>query len=136
MLEDIAGYIEFQFTPLREGLLFEFVYLLNSSEFQFTPLREGLHVRLVPSGSIRNFNSRPCGRGFPSRFSGGPVLFIFQFTPLREGLRVLILAHRGELLISIHAPAGGASEVGAWIRFNPLISIHAPAGGASGDGKL
>ena len=35
------------------------------------------------------------------------------------------------MIISIHAPAGGASETGGLEIPIPGISIHAPAGGAS-----
>ena len=80
-----------------------------------------------------HFNSRPCGRGF---------------------LKVATAIVRK--LISIHAPAGGASNhfrrffldgsyfnsrpcgrgfVGRCVAWSPVsISIHAPAGGASSEG--
>ena len=87
--QDMKGYMTlFQFTPLREGL-HEFNCKFNDSIlFQFTPLREGLPGCDVGRRNERNFNSRPCERGFdlPDSSSGHPVLF--QFTPLREGLRL------------------------------------------------
>ena len=58
----------------------------------------------------KNFNSRPCGRGFPDILITEGEHVIFQFTPLREGL---LVQPKEDLLyeqISIHAPAGGASS--------------------------
>ena len=65
------------------------VTLVLSEVFQFTPLREG---RLTAVNSrlhiIKNFNSRPCGRG--------------------DTIRPSSLHRRSR--ISIHAPAGGATR--------------------------
>ena len=101
--------------------------------FQFTPLREGR-----PLGApqlevvVSNFNSRPCERG-----------------DAPEDMAVMVAE-----IISIHAPARGATEgkaatieVGEVFQFTPLregrrytggrllcfpvISIHAPARGAT-----
>ena len=100
-------------------------------EFQFTPLREGLLNSIIFSSYPVNFNSRPCERGFaeaehciighpisihaPAR--GASISFccdmvvvcLFQFTPLREGLPDLCCCRCPNLCISIHAPARGAS---------------------------
>ena len=81
------------------------------------------------------------------------VLELFQFTPLREGRRSLYSSPFLLMLISIHAPAGGATgdiprkdiartyfnsrpcgrgdPVTCSRLKNKLISIHAPAGGAT-----
>ena len=98
--------------------------------FQFTPLREGRQSQkvLIDNGKF-NFNSRPCGRGDPFRRH----LFTVR-------------------LISIHAPAGGATRSffnrpdRDYFNSRPCgrgdtlptrkesvmyISIHAPAGGAT-----
>ena len=56
--------LQFQFTPLREGLLEQFFIYYSFMQFQFTPLREGL---------------LGIGVGFEKNIP-------FQFTPLREGL--------------------------------------------------
>ena len=56
---------------------------------------------------------------------------IFQFTPLREGLLVSKRTCQVFLLISIHAPARGASTPKNEKRLCLQISIHAPARGAS-----
>ena len=99
--------------------------------FQFTPLREGLQY----------LNSTWRER------------VVFQFTPLREGLPEGHRIQQQSALISIHAPARGASLPGSQkgvqnrFQFTPLreglrysvaafnltitISIHAPARGAS-----
>ena len=77
----------FQFTPLREGRLFPLGLVTVNLGFQFTPLREGR------PGSLPMYS--PC--------------LIFQFTPLREGRRSARNGRDQLRLISIHAPAGGAT---------------------------
>ena len=60
----VPSVTEFQFTPLREGLLLTIHKTVFRCLFQFTPLREGLPVLFnKPRSNIE-----------------------FQFTPLREGL--------------------------------------------------
>ena len=56
------------------------------------------------------FNSRPCGRGDVAAPVVVRIEGQFQFTPLREGRRdadALLVAVQ---TISIHAPAGGATD--------------------------
>ena len=143
--------LEFQFTPLREGLRLCYFYasqrrisihapargasrfqkaISTAGKFQFTPLREGLHYWNV------NLHH---GK-------------LFQFTPLREGLRwsnwdyreeyyfnsrpcergfVAMLNQGVQFYISIHAPARGASCIPSVCTGRWNISIHAPARGAS-----
>ena len=107
---ELGTLTKFQFTPLREGRPLSAVLVLVVYQFQFTPLREGRRIAL-------------------------PIICatpIFQFTPLREGRLYTPEEFILHTLISIHAPAGGATR----FRFGPLyqpcaISIHAPAGGAT-----
>ena len=47
---------------------------------------------------------------------------------------MMALASETAMIISIHAPAGGATEISAALEKVLLISIHAPAGGATGAG--
>jgi len=84
-------------------------YGRDSDWFQSTPLREG-------------------------RLNAWFPLFkadTFQSTPLREGRRHPVLGGQRMRIVSIHAPARGATKVcddlGAW-RY---VSIHAPARGAT-----
>ena len=77
--------------------------------FQFTPLREGRPASLP---SVRTISQ-------------------FQFTPLREGRQQPGAVRGTGGLISIHAPAGGATRVLVCGLKDVLISIHAPAGGAT-----
>ena len=127
--------VRFQFTPLREGRLYDqngkmlgvlisihapprgatrptesVVYLPNV--FQFTPLREGR-----PAASLRH--------KAPLRF---------QFTPLREG-RPMVTVEQVEIYISIHAPPRGATRavmeyiLARQFQFTPLREgrPHRPA---------
>ena len=146
----------FQFTPLREGRPGDPARRSRPSlQFQFTPLREGRPGdparRSRPSLQFQFTPLREGRPGDPARRSRPSLQF--QFTPLREGRRVYRRqsnAHqhyfnsrpceRGDAaaacccyrpLISIHAPARGATAV---FRSNPdrkQISIHAPARGAT-----
>ena len=100
--------------------------------FQFTPLREGLLLSFGVFAVIKSyFNSRPCGRGFRESRSEKMRMLLFQFTPLREGLHIQSRSASRNDRISIHAPAGGASQGGCGGTAFCTISIHAPAGGAS-----
>ena len=66
-------------------------------------------LSIVKNGELVKFNSRPCGRGDQ---------------PAPQG--------DGRADISIHAPAGGATQAAPFdARRDFYISIHAPAGGAT-----
>ena len=131
VLTDCTKCLVFQFTPLREGRLphpyisgsFSLIsihapaggatsahgLMTAADKFQFTPLREGRPIRSGMFFLSGNFNSRPCGRGDARH----PALY------------------RQDERISIHAPAGGATERGFTSGSIQTISIHAPAGGAT-----
>ena len=82
-------YLQFQFTPLREGRLDYDELNIECEVFQFTPLREGRRPRSGSCHNRRYFNSRPSARG--------DVSFLFQLCILP---------------ISIHAPPRGATAKG------------------------
>ena len=78
--------------------------------FQFTPLREGRQPAPVPSAAPPyHFNSRPCGRGdaMAGRYTSSMKYFnsrpCGRGDPMRNKNGYIIY-------ISIHAPAGGATE--------------------------
>ena len=76
--------------------------------------------------NIMDFNSRPCGRGDGCILCASDYLAKFQFTPLREGRRRGPPEYGHPSPISIHAPAGGATESdttfggGTLFQFTPL----------------
>ena len=75
----------FQFTPLREGRLYNMRRTLNKPVFQFTPLREGRLADELDHIAIIAISIHAPARGAtdePNRFHN---LTEFQFTPLREG---------------------------------------------------
>ena len=78
--------------------------------FQFTPLREGRR---------RTLSAIHCPN------------FLFQFTPLREGRPSPSVFPGLVILISIHAPARGATWILGLSDEREDISIHAPARGAT-----
>ena len=121
----------FQFTPLREGRP-------HFSHWEKIAIEISIHA---PAGGATPapgraaacwcyFNSRPCGRGDASRWVQTGKSILFQFTPLREGRRRDPAVLQCEA-ISIHAPAGGATEALYSCVSDTIISIHAPAGGAT-----
>ena len=78
-----------------------------------------------------HFNSRPCGRG-DAYFAGRlPLSAYFNSRPCGRGDGLLVCGAVGRYLISIHAPAGGATAPFYAQLEQMLISIHAPAGGAT-----
>jgi len=83
--------------------------LLDEALFQSTPLREGRRSCGGISPGLRSFNPRPCARGD----CGDPPLFLplfgFQSTPLREGRPGAPGDRQQQALVSIHAPARGAT---------------------------
>ena len=109
----VTGYYQnaFQFPPLREGRPSSSAIAFSSWLFQFPPLREGRRDRSGVHGkAIQDFNSRPCARGDMLIFEDGKLLTPFQFPPLREGRRDPGILDSGRLMISIPAPARGATQ--------------------------
>ena len=101
---------QFQFTPLREGrLYFCGRRAVTAPYFNSRPCGRGDGAYCVKVRSKRDFNSRPCGRGDSSRTAKSTHRPPFQFTPLREGRQIDIDNIYRNVLISIHAPAGGAT---------------------------
>ncbi len=102
-------YLQFQFTPLREGRLDYDELNIECEVFQFTPLREGRRPRSGSCHNRRYFNSRPSARG--------DVSFLFQLCILP---------------ISIHAPPRGATAKGNFPaccnHFNSRPSARGDAG--------
>ena len=118
---------QFQFTPLREGRLFSFIFSDNSFlNFNSRPSARGDGRDGRRGGeTVDYFNSRPSARGDP-RAGRGRLPSLFQFTPLREGRPARCPQLYCEVLISIHAPPRGAtlspyfvSEVVSF-QFTPL----------------
>ena len=102
-----------------------------------------------------HFYSRPCGRGDHQLSGTLHVIHLFLLTPLREGRHFAKSLNVNWILISTHAPAGGATyapdivlSINELFLLTPLregrrardtevyiklrISTHAPAGGATG----
>ena len=122
--------------------------------FNPRPCTRGDRSRCIRCGWFRCFNPRPCTRG--DRSPGNPWIGSsgFQSTPLHEGRRDDCRRFRVAYIVSIHAPARGATS-GTSTRprmpwgFNPrpctrgdvclfrqaglrrMVSIHAPARGAT-----
>ena len=124
--------------PAR-GATWKPALVICCNRFQFTPLREGRLPRATIEARLKNFNSRPCERGdahiaklqarkryFNSRpCERGDLLqglkwekIAFQFTPLREGRRNVPDSELGTTVISIHAPARGATA-----KSNKICSV-------------
>ena len=98
----------FQFSPLREGRQKGRTNRGIHGRFQFSPLREGRPDRAVHQSQPPDFNSRPCERGDNK-----------------------CTAERYAELISILAPARGATALAGTGGDQYDISILAPARGAT-----
>ena len=59
------------------------------------------------------------------------LLTLFQSTPLRKGRQAALGSVWEGLMVSIHAPAKGATAIVAVIVVPIVVSIHAPAKGAT-----
>jgi len=104
----------------------------SSGLFQSTPLREGRPGRgRGGSGQARGFNPRPCARGDRGKLLFSLSVFLFQSTPLREGRLERTGGLRPPFLVSIHAPARGATASRPPRGPGRMVSIHAPARGAT-----
>ena len=121
----------FQFTPLREGLPEQASVASTLADFNSRPCERGFAIQKWCGAKQDDFNSRPCERGFILQRVDCVQLIIFQFTPLREGLPQPLASNDDDKIISIHAPARGASFPQKWVVGTDPISIHAPARGAS-----
>ncbi len=114
----------FQSTPLREGRPRSVAVRAEGGMFQSTPLREGRpDTSTLPMASI-SFQSTPLREGRPEPDTSVSAGAVFQSTPLREGRRRRPGARRVPRLVSIHAPAGGATFCQNGLRssgpsFNP-----------------
>ena len=76
------------------------------------------------------FNSRPCGRGDREEVRYFHQNLISIHAPAGGATRRVELFKAGNY-ISIHAPAGGATFGNIPVNLPLHISIHAPAGGAT-----
>ena len=133
---------------------------IRRAKFLLTPLREGRPGRLRDSITYEDFYSRPCGRGDKPTRRRGRFFSDFYSRPCGRGDLVPWCPVVVGPCISTHAPAGGATQIGAehpalaFIQFllTPLregrltssdgiaasirISTHAPAGGATAGAGL
>ena len=120
----------FQFTPLREGRLEESRAAGKHPLFQFTPLREGRPSRSSCTQGTALFQFTPLREGRPTAPATSTAPAIFQFTPLREGRRNTTKASSRAANFNSR-PCGRGDETREDVGFWEMISIHAPAGGAT-----
>ncbi len=103
----------------------------TSSRFQSTPPRGGRPTFAQVIAPPMLFQSTP-PRGGRQAFAAGPRKpYTFQSTPPRGGRRLIVRERHTQGVVSIHAPAWGAT----WRRHDAQqgteVSIHAPAWGAT-----
>ena len=105
---------------------------LSQILFQFSPPRGGRPLISSSPGIWRtNFNSRPRVGGVSLTGYDIPEPYLFQFSPPRGGRPKGDGSRDFDLLISILAPAWGASLDSLQNSVSVNISILAPAWGAS-----
>ena len=78
-----------------------------------------------------DFYSRPCGRGDPHRQPCPDQERDFYSRPCGRGDVAVSRSYNSLVVISTHAPAGGATMMADGIPIAATISTHAPAGGAT-----
>ena len=123
-------FLIFQFTPLREGRPRRNCTRSKKTDFNSRPCGRGDLARCAADPRRKYFNSRPCGRGDIQRCDPAAG-HRFQFTPLREGRRT-VLPFSLCVKYFNSRPCGRGDEKqedGNWLE--SVISIHAPAGGAT-----
>ena len=102
----------------------------GKTTFLLTPLREGRPSSPSRPRPIRNFYSRPCGRGDPGVDKETENRNAFLLTPLREGRRVpRPRSRRGRLFLL--TPLREGRQASVVVQISSIISTHAPAGGAT-----
>ena len=128
----IAHVFLFQSTPLREGRLRKLVIDDNRGVVSIhAPARGATATFACIYFACAPFQSTPLREG---RRCGGELLGCrseFQSTPLREGRHNKYLHLVGNICVSIHAPARGATHVVVRHHGEYPVSIHAPARGAT-----
>ena len=98
----------FQSTPPRRGRQSVAILKQSNLKFQSTPPRRGRRMVDGFTDPIKCFNPRPREGG--DRDQNERVARLFRFNPRpREGGDSLLLAVYAHLLVSIHAPAKGAT---------------------------
>ena len=145
---------KFLLTPLREGRPSSRTSSPGRPDFYSRPCGRGDLVVLRPVFVYEDFYSRPCGRGDSSQASSSSSILYFYSRPCGRGDIPKVGFNVPLVIISTHAPAGGATgylyDTAAYdslFLLTPLregrreatakavqripISTHAPAGGAT-----
>ena len=149
------GYCLFLLTPLREGRLYRWYEKNGCGEISTHAPAGGAtedaldaaHKAIIsthaPAGGATlrtsasvcpsaRFLLTPLREGRRSRNRRSSARTVFLLTPLREGRHVGHIHAAHIIVISTHAPAGGATMFGDdCITQEIPISTHAPAGGAT-----
>ena len=100
--------------------------------FLLTPLREGRQKGGKRcTGAMRDFYSRPCGRGDPQFTLQESYITEFLLTPLREGRRACTAPPSRSSQNFYSRPCGRGDWRVVLQLIYGIISTHAPAGGAT-----
>ena len=99
--------------------------------FYSRPCGRGDPRALGRASAAKYFYSRPCGRGDSALFCSRQIPFYFYSRPCGRGDRNERSWSMSTIIISTHAPAGGATDGDHADTLGDVISTHAPAGGAT-----
>ena len=101
----------FQFTPLREGRLYQPGYFLKNAEISIHAPPRGATMRTALKVYAFTFQFTPLREGRRQSADWTESNSIFQFTPLREGRRRGANRHRGAGNFNSRPSARGDSSV-------------------------
>ena len=122
---------KFLLTPLREGRQFGASNLTQGYLFLLTPLREGRPDVLTLAQQIKQISTHAPAGGATLRTELDMRLEAFLLTPLREGRRPPAQAPSRDSHFYSRPCGRGDSPETAITRGWIMISTHAPAGGAT-----
>jgi len=131
----MRGGLKFRSTPPRGGRPHWRLHLAERNMFRSTPPRGGRRPKPLACLRRIGFRSTPPRGG---RRSGGDVFLgvdEFRSTPPRGGRLLREAGEPVDVVVSIHAPARGATSSVVVMRRPRAVSIHAPARGATSSDK-
>ena len=120
----------FQSTPPHGGRQLAAQVIFEANEFQSTPPHGGRQLSLLWTSHRCKFQSTPPHGGRPGRAQTRSKKMWFQSTPPHGGRLMVRRESPSSKIVSIHAPARGATRISAtWKRFQTCFNPRPRTGG-------